>query len=115
MKTRTQVKKTNAKKMFRQGDVSLVEIDKQVLATKKLVKKDNIVAYGEVTGHKHQFLSPQVEIFVDELGTQYISVLEKAELIHDTHGKHVIPKGTYYKYNPQRELNLVNEIQKVVD
>jgi len=103
------------KKIHRQGDVLLVGISpKEFNAVKNLTRKDNIVAYGEVSGHKHQFLTQDVQIFVDEQDRQFIDVSQDSELVHDSHASQTISQG-YYKYVPQRELSLLNEVRRVID
>ena len=96
---------------IRQGDVLLVKIDK--LPT-NLVKKDRIIAYGEVTGHKHQFLSNQVSVFKNKDEQQYVDVQQKAILQHEEHAHLEIPKGVY-QVIIQRELDLLGEVRQVLD
>ena len=94
---------------IRQGDVFLKKIKE---LPKKLKKKDNILAYGEVTGHKHQVIGRAV-VLTDGT-TQYVEVQEEAELVHEEHQKHQLEKGVY-KVILQRELDLVGEVRQVMD
>ena len=96
---------------IRQGDVLLVKIDK--LPT-NLVKKDNIIAYGEVTGHKHQFLNNQVSVFKNKDEQQYVDVQQEAVLQHEEHAHLKVPKGIY-QVIIQRELDLLGEVRQVLD
>lgn len=94
------------KKMFRQGDVLLVKINEDELPGMAKTK-DMVLAYGEVTGHKHQFKDePEqiVEVLENE-GTQFVKVKsDKAVLRHEEHAPVTVPKGDY-KVILQREFD----------
>lgn len=47
---------------WRQGDVGLIKVA-NIPATAKEVKHDGVLAYGEVTGHKHQLTDGKVRYF----------------------------------------------------
>lgn len=96
-------------KNIRQGDVFLKKVSKLPTGLKK---KDNILAYGEVTGHKHQVVGKA--IVLTDGTTQYVDVQSEAELIHEEHQKHLLQKGAY-KVILQREVNLLGEVKKVMD
>ena len=96
---------------IRQGDVLLRRISK---LPNDLKEKNKILAYGEVTGHKHQFNSEQVLVFEDEQRNQFIDVKEKAELLHEEHKNVLVPKGKYEVFL-QREYDLVVGIRSVTD
>lgn len=92
----------------RQGDVFLIKIEK--LPT-KLQKKDNILALGEVTGHKHS-VQGSVQVFKNPTtNVQYVE--GEGVLTHDEHGKIAIPKGTY-EVRIQREYS-PQETRQVMD
>jgi hypothetical protein len=101
------------KKMFRQGDVLLVKIDERDLPM-DLKEKDMVLAYGEVTGHKHQFLEePEqiVEVLENE-GKQYVKVKsDKAVLRHEEHAPVSVPKGDY-KVILQREYDPIQSYKE---
>ena len=101
------------KKMFRQGDVLLVKINENELPA-SLKSKDMVLAYGEVTGHKHQFKDePEqiVQVFENE-GNQYVKVKsDKAVLRHEEHAPVTMPKGDY-KVILQKEYDPIESYQK---
>lgn len=103
------------KKNIRQGDVFLLRIGQ---LPKDLRQKDNILARGEVTGHKHQIIGAAV---LTDGSTQYVDVENEAELVHEEHAAHKLQKGVY-RVIIQREINLtalvqhqVSQIRQVVD
>ena|SRR3990167_8461613 len=97
-------------KFYRQGDVGIIEIDK---LPANLVKKDSVIALGELTGHKHQFRSKQVQVFADESGQQFVEVKQASPLLHEEHDQLEVPKGVY-RIAMQRELDLIKQTQKQV-
>ena len=97
--------------MVRQGDVLLVKITELPL---NIVKKDKVLAYGEVTGHKLRFSSEQVTVFKNGNDEQFVQVLESSPLLHEEHETVVVPKGVF-KVVLQRELSLLNQTKQVVD
>jgi hypothetical protein len=100
--------------MIRQGDVLLKKIDKIPDKT-KLEKKNNILAYGEVTGHHHRFESPDVVTMVDpKTNTQYVTLGRDSLLEHEEHENLMIPKGIY-EVVIQREFDMAQGVRQVVD
>jgi len=53
-------KKDSAILGYRQGDVIIRKVDN---IPTNLEKNENILAYGEVTGHKHKIIKGDVEVF----------------------------------------------------
>lgn len=97
--------------LYRQGDVLLKKIDK---LPEGLKEKNKILAYGEVTGHKHQFVSESVVVLENNNHKQFVNVEEESVLQHEEH-KHIsIPKGLY-EVVIQREFDLDDGIQQVMD
>jgi hypothetical protein len=99
-------------KQYRQGDVFLIEIDSLPSFLKE--KKDKVLAYGEVTGHSHQFEDKNVKVLVDSSGQQYVQVEKDSNLIHEEHKEITIPTGIY-KVVLQRELDLQQQVRDVLD
>jgi len=98
--------------IIRQGDVLLKLIDKLPAG---LSKKNNILAYGEVTGHNHKFQeSAQVEVMKNQNGDQFVSVSAPSVLVHEEHAAQVIPIGMY-EVVIQRELDLMGQMRNVRD
>jgi hypothetical protein len=96
--------------MYRQGDILLVSDDKTKLQ-KPTIRKDKVVAYGEVTGHKHEFEGNV--LLLENYGNTYADVMEEAKLVHDEHETIIIPEG-FYRIIRQREYDGEN-IRQVVD
>ena len=98
-------------KDIRQGDVCLTPV-KQIKGEQEC-KGEKILAYGEVTGHKHilkgdaTFYKHQNQVLV-EVGEQ------GAQLIHDEHGQLSVPKGIY-QVVLQRQFTIQQGIQRAMD
>lgn len=114
-------------KMYRQGDVLLVEVNDIPLGAKDITPKDRIVlAYGEVTGHAHAIYPEQREVTVldralkrepqtaikaklwDAGAERFLQVVEKTALKHEEHSAIELPKGNYKvvrqrEYDPERD------------
>jgi hypothetical protein len=63
---------------YRHGDVYLFPVKKFPNKLKKV--KTGVVAYGEVTGHRHQVLNGTV--MTDEAGNLFLQATENTELHH---------------------------------
>jgi len=92
---------------LRQGDVLLVKCEKV-----KGIKKDNVLAIGEVTGHKH-VITGQATVLIHE-GQQFLDVKGKTELVHEEHDTLEIPEG-FYAVKLQREYDVVQGVRQVMD
>lgn len=102
-------------KMYRQGDILLVA-EKKNIREEYEISKNKIVAYGEATGHKHEFegnVSLMTSTSWRTMGTMYAEVKEESKLVHDEHDTIVIPEG-FYRVVRQREYDGEN-IRQVVD
>jgi hypothetical protein len=74
-----------------QGDVILKRVEK--VRGKKLTHL--VLAEGEKTGHKHQIIEGDAELY-EENGTLYLRVnSDQAILAHEEHKHQVIKKGDY--------------------
>jgi hypothetical protein len=94
--------------MARQGDIFFRSCKKPNLA--KLKKKsDNVLAFGEVTGHSHSVKSHPAgsyESYVDEKGDIYMFAGDKdIEVGHDEHNVITIPQGEWICVSRQREYD----------
>ena len=100
-------------KIFRQGDVLLRQVKELPKTAKR--KGDKVLAYGEATGHKHQFTSEFAELYVDVGGKQYAFLIERAVLEHEEHANIEVPEGTY-EVVIQREFDpMQNWVRPVLD
>lgn len=113
-------------KMYRQGDVLLVEVKDIPKRAKDITPKDRIVlAYGEVTGHAHAFYPEVSERPMEKLrqrfasndpkkllkaklwdagAERFLQVMEKTALRHEEHSAIEVPPGNY-KVVRQREFD----------
>jgi hypothetical protein len=97
--------------IYRQGDVAL----RPIKALPRGVKQKNkVLAYGEVTGHCHQFTSPAVTVYENTLGAQFVQVIEPAPLLHEEHKIITLPAGIYEVVR-QREEDLQGLVRQVAD
>lgn len=97
-------------RMYRQGDVMIIE-DK--LPRSPLTRaRDNVLVYGEATGHAHRVQSETAEVF-DAGTTKYVSAPNGFALVHEEHATIEIPEGTY-RVLRQREYD-EKEIRYVAD
>jgi hypothetical protein len=99
----------------RQGDVLLVPVSEIPANAHK--KEDNIVAYGESTGHYHQFMAETALVSVNP-AAMFVEVIEPTLLQHcgdpEGHKPQMVPKGKY-QVVIKRELDEVGDIQQVRD
>jgi hypothetical protein len=101
----------------RQGDIFFKTVTTLPNKTKKHESK--ILAYGEVTGHSHSIISPDIsemESFVDEKGDIYVRSMNVEIVIgHDEHNQIILPKGEWICVTRQREYDpLVAEKERKV-
>lgn len=98
-------------KWIRHGDVILDIVDEVKCKQKKATEE--VLAEGEVTGHKH-ILSGQMLVGMDG-GHKYATILGETELRHDDHNTLVIPEGKSVKVSMQREVDLLGQVRQVLD
>ena len=108
-------------KWARQGDVKIKMISKLPEGKQSDVKDNGVavLAYGEVTGHKHQVIKGQVNFFtigdsVNMFSPKYLEVLsDTAIIVHEEHTEIPLVKGLY-EVTIQREY-FPEEIRNVAD
>lgn len=98
--------------MYRQGDILLKKIEK--IDGKKVCEEQKILAYGEVTGHKHVLKGKGVKFFETEDGQVQVQVEQTAQLMHEEHHQIDIEQGNYLIVQ-QREFDLVEGVRQVAD
>jgi len=96
---------------IRQGDVLLEKIEKM---PENLTEKNNVLAYGEMTGHSHRFESNGAKVFQAKNGQQYCQLENPCELVHEEHKIVTIPAGVWRVINA-REYDVVDGIRQVMD
>lgn len=116
------------KPFWRQGDVGILKIDKLPDGGAVEIEHDGILAYGEVTGHKHQLVGDGIKYFRDSSGTLFFEITSRfVDLNHGSmptarvqpddhhHYSHRLPAGIYQKTVPQREADWFNEVNRNVE
>jgi len=73
--------------VYRQGDVSLHKI--KSLPKDLKPAKDNVLAYGEITGHRHFLNTSEQVVFADRNGDKFVELKQDVELVHS--GPDLIP------------------------
>ncbi len=100
----------------RQGDLFFKSIQKKPVNLKSY--PNTVLAYGEVTGHKHQIISPSLEkldSYIDEKGNIYVySATEDIVIEHDEHAPITLPHGEWYVISRQREFDAIKEEERIV-
>jgi hypothetical protein len=87
--------------IIRQGDVLLVRAEAIPVDAILQPVKDNevVLAYGEVTGHKHRFeffdQTQNVRLYVAHSGARYLDASAPTDLKHEEHSTARIPVGKY--------------------
>jgi hypothetical protein len=102
--------------IYRQGDLGITPITK--LPADLKVLKTNVLAYGEVTGHKHQLLereATQFDILEDEKRQMYLNIKQPTDLVHEEHKTITIEKGFYFISHEKEYDYFEREIKKVQD
>jgi len=94
-----------------QGDVIL----KRCSGVKGKKLNHLVLAEGEHTGHKHQIIEGDAEIY-DDNGTFYLRVVsEQAILAHEEHAHQVIEQGDYQIGIVQEYDHFAEEARNVAD
>ena len=102
-------------KVFRQGDVLLVQV-KALPKESAISKREDgqiILAFGEVTGHAHRIAEPAKAKLWSAQAERYLQVLETTSLAHEEHSAVELAPGIYQvaiqtDYTPQ-------ELRRVTD
>lgn len=111
--------KRDTRKPVRQGDVLLMPVT-SVPAGAKIKPRDGgqvVIAYGEVTGHKHQIANPDsvgAEILTTAESATFVKLTKKAQLVHEEHATIEIEAGAW-QYIPQRQMSDEDEPILVLD
>lgn len=99
---------------YEQGDVVMKKIE-ALPKGDAAVQSDRVLAWGEVTGHKHQVVNePGVEVLriMDRL---YVKALKEFTVRHEEHDPVVVPPGIW-EIGIVRETDwLTRTVRKVAD
>lgn len=83
-------------KVFRQGDVLLIEVSTIPSDVEEIkLKGPVILAHGEMTGHKHQFMDAMDVRMYGGGGARYLEIAGTKLLMHEEHSTVSVPKGKY--------------------
>jgi len=99
--------------MFRQGDLLFIPLKEKpdFSKGKPVVRTDNVIAKGEVTGHKHRLESGEV---MEYFGAEYLILPTDSQVLHEEHSALPLPAG-YYLVKRQREYVSEEEARRVYD
>lgn len=105
--------------MYRQGDVLIIPTKKLPTKLMEVPREDGavVLAYGEVTGHRHRIHDPGVCLLSREGTTdRYLTIVgeDLAHLIHEEHGTIDLAPGNYV-VRIQREYNWAEESSRSVE
>jgi hypothetical protein len=92
------------------GDIGLVRIES--IPEKAQPVKNNIVAYGEVTGHHHVLLGEDVQVYSLE-SQLFAKVGEEVSINHQEHGTIMLEAGNYFicqqvEYDGEKERRVLD-------
>ena len=86
---------------YRQGDVLLIAVD-AIPGRAVPVPRDQgeiVLAYGEVTGHRHAITEPRAELLAlpdQEIEHRFLRIVGvQARLLHEEHDTITVPPGSY--------------------
>lgn len=89
-------------KHYRHGDLLIVEVSSIPSEAEHMDQHNRVLAYGEVTGHKHQL--DLGDMFETKDGKLYFKLPENGKLSHEEHNTIVLPPGKY-EVRRQREYS----------
>lgn len=95
-------------KMYRQGDVLLIELNSWSSEKKgKPQERDAqgrlVLEYGEVTGHAHAIKSKEASLVTMNSGLRLLETYADVELTHEEHDPIQLPAKKVYEVRRQRE------------
>lgn len=96
--------------MKRQGDVLFKKITNIPVET--TLKKDNVLVYGESTGHAHRLVGGKVYQTPDNL--LYLLIANKGNIVHPEHKTINLSKGKWAVIR-QREYTNKDAVRLVID
>ncbi|MCY0870621.1 MAG: hypothetical protein OWT27_08545 [Firmicutes bacterium] len=98
--------------LYRHGDVLIEQVEQ--LPKNAKPSKEQVLAYGEVTGHAHR-MQGDFEMYADEQGNLYFRTEMGAFVTHEEHARIDFVPGVY-KVTRQREYNPFEDaIERVRD
>lgn len=84
------------RKMYRQGDVLVVEVTEEIKGKEiPRVNGEVVLAYGEATGHRHHIANKGATLFAVNENLRMLKVEEEVELRHEEHAVIKLPPANY--------------------
>ena len=97
-----------SKVQIRQGDIFFQEVDGLPTNESLEVKKDNVIAYGEVTGHSHTIVDAPNDLkkYVNKDGDIYLhSPSSPIKVDHQEHDMIELANNKFFNVFRQREYD----------
>ena len=96
---------------YQQGDIIIEKVSE--IKGKKL--NHLVLAKGEITGHNHQVMEGEAELYEHE-GTLFLRVnSDTATIVHEEHKPVTIPKGDYVVRQVVEYSHFDEEIRNIQD
>jgi len=99
--------------LYQQGDVLIRSVGQVPQNAKALSQRPVVLAYGEVTGHKHQILD-EVKAFLDG-ESMYIASDTAFTVTHEEHKPIRVDPGIYEILRVKEYDHFTEEARNVVD
>lgn len=104
--------------MYRHGDLLIKPIKELPKNLKR--RKNNILAYGEATGHHHKLTANElsnkdIQVWFDEQVKVFFETKEKTSLSHQEHKTIEIEKGRYGVVVERARDPFTQSINQVID
>ena len=90
------------RKPRRQGDCILIPVLTNLVSPSIKLKADNVLLYGETSGHKHAVVDG--EVYEDNSGTLWIKADKETKVVHEEHGTQPLETG-FWQMIRQREFD----------
>lgn len=103
--------------MYQQGDVLMKSVKAVPSDAKKCAAKDGlfVLAYGEVTGHKHAIEAVGDIEFLEKDGLFYIVNKKPVTVRHEEHNPVTVPAGIWEVSGVREYDHFQEESRRVVD
>ena len=102
--------------LYRHGDLAITQIEKLPKNLKEI--KNNILAYGEATGHGHILIAePEItfRVLEDKRGEKYLDIRKPTQLTHQEHKTITIERGFYFISHEKEYDYTAEELKRVKD
>ncbi|NJN56251.1 MAG: hypothetical protein HC879_01520 [Leptolyngbyaceae cyanobacterium SL_5_9] len=101
-------------KPIRQGDVLLIPSDPDLVPKPRQPLSHQVLAEGELTGHKHQIIAGKATLFQANSSLYLQVTSDVATLVHEEHHSIDVPRGTW-AVRRQREYDTAEYWREVSD